>query len=451
MSRTPQEIWQAVLGELQLQINKTNFITWLKPTKGLSLDNNVFTVGVPNSFVGEWLEKRWINLIKKTLASTLGCDTGVKIQVGFGLLNTTVNGNAASHRQIQEPEHRKDQHGVVCPFFPKYTFDSFVVSDSNRIAYSAALGVAQNPAKTYNPLFIYSGSGLGKTHLLQAIGHTAWNSGYNVLYSNGEQFTNEFINSLRYHTTEDFRLKYRTPDILLMDDVQFFSGKEQTQETFFYTFNDLHNSSHQIVISCDQPPKSLPHLVERLRSRFEWGIIVDITPPDYEARLAILKAKSECCPVPFPQEALETIAKMPIDNIRELEGCINKVMACASIFNEPLTSEVVLKAIEDIYKHRQESRLTPQQILEQVASHYDSTTQAILNKKRDRSTTFLRYIVIYLIREQCSLSLSNIGDFLGYKDHTSILYGYDKVVKALKKDENLKQSVEKIIQELKNL
>ncbi|MDP2718697.1 MAG: chromosomal replication initiator protein DnaA [Dehalococcoidia bacterium] len=443
MNLSAKDVWESVLGELQLQINANNFNTWLKPTRGISCDNNIFTIGVPNSFVGEWLEKRWMSLIKKTLVSMIGYHIDVKIQVGFDSTGSPEKVRISSEKPVEPVETASP------PLLSRYTFDNFIVCDTNRLAHAAAVGVANGPGKSYNPLFLYSGSGLGKTHLLQAIGHAAWTAGHSVLYSNGEQFTNEFVNSIRNRTIEDFRSKYRSPDILLMDDVQFISGKEQTQESFFYTFNDLYNSSRQMVISCDQPPNRLPLLVDRLRSRFEWGIIVDISPPDYESRLAILREKSEKQNLNLTAETLDTIARSPISNVRILEGCLNKLAAHTRLYNEAPSHDVVMKAIEDTCGANPGKRLSPDRVLEIVSNHYGCSKQVILrNDKRDRQTTFLKHIVIYLIRENCSISFANIGEFLGYKDRTSVLYGYGKVAKALKNDEALKQSLDKINQDL---
>ncbi len=443
---TAQDAWEATLGELQLQISKANFATWLKPTKGISYDSDVFLIGVPNSFVGEWLDKRWHSLIKKTLASILGRDLQIKFQVGPSCANTTA---ASPLLPVANHGPASKSHELPPPALsPRYTFDNFVVYSSNCLAHAAAVDVAREPAKNYNPLFIYAGSGLGKTHLLQAIGHAGWAGGYNVLYSNGEQFTNEFVNSLRSHTFEDFRLKYRSPDILLMDDVQFLCGKDQTLENFFYAFNDLYNARRQIVLCSDRPPKLLPHLEERLLSRFEWGILVNIESPDYQARLAIVKAKAEKMSLPLPDDALETIARTPFQNVRELEGCLNKVSALAKLSNQAPTAETVRQAIPEILVKSSPANVSPKKILEQVAAHYNTTPKTILAKRRDRSTTLLRHIALYLIREQCQLSFANIGEILGYKDHTSILYGYEKMAAALKTDDILKQSVDKIVADL---
>lgn len=445
---TAHDAWEAALGELQLQISKANFNTWLRPTRGLSYSNEVFLIGVPNSFVGEWLDKRWHLLIKKTLTSILARDVQIKFQVGTPISEITASAPLLS---LKSSNSAGKAHELPAPALsPKYTFENFVVYRTNCLAHAAALDVASQPAKHYNPLFIYAGSGLGKTHLLQAIGHAGRAGGYNVIYSNGEQFTNEFVSSLRSRTFEDFRLKYRSPDILLMDDVQFLCGKDQTQENFFYAFNDLYNANRQIVLCSDRPPKSLPHLEERLLSRFEWGIQVNIESPDYQARLAIARAKAEQMPLPLPTDALETIARTPFKNVRELEGCLNKVAALAKLSNQAPTNDTVRQAIPESPVKNRANAICPQKIMEQVATHHNTTPEAILARKRDRSTTLLRHLTLYLIREHCQLSFAAIADIMGYKDHTSLLYGYEKISAALKKDDLLKQSVDKIVANLQS-
>ncbi len=448
---TAQDAWEAVLGELQLQVNKTNFNSWLKPTKGLSYSNNTFLIGVPNTFIKEWLEKRWHFLIKKTLISVTGHDLEIQFQVGPGVPEAPERRSPAASAGADLPRTAGNSTSPAPSLIPKYTFSNFFVSSSNCLAHAAALDVAQNPARNYNPLFIYSGSGLGKTHLLQAIGHTVSAAGYRVLYSNGEQFTNEFVNSLRSHTLDDFRTKYRSPDILLMDDIQFLCGKEQTQENFFYAFNDLYNSSRQIVLSSDRPPKSLPFLEDRLISRFEWGIMVGITPPDVQARLGILKSKSANLklPVTFSDEALETLARVPFRNVRELEGTLNKVAALAKLSDQQPNAELVNRVIGEMEPAKSTGALAPSAVLAQVARHYNVTTQSILNKKGGRAANTIRHVTLYLLREESGLSLSDIGAYLGYKDHTSVSYGYNKIASSIKSDQALKQTVDQIAQDLR--
>ncbi len=443
---TAQEAWDAVLGELQLQVNKANFKSWLKPTKGLSCTNDAFVIGVPTAFVGEWLEKRWHSLIKKTLVSVVGRDLEIKFQIGPAAPERLEPRAPAPEPSSSHPTGNSLTAGSG--LMSKYTFGNFYVSSSNSLAHAAALDVAQNPAKTYNPLFIYAGSGLGKTHLLHAIAHTGVASGYSVVYASGEQFTNEFVTSLRTHTLDDFRLKYRTPDILLMDDVQFFCGKEQTQETFFHAFNDLHNANHQIVISSDRPPKSLPSMEDRLVSRFEWGIMVGIAPPDPAGRLGILKSKSANLSVTFPDDALETLARVPFRNIRELEGCLNKVAATARLSHSAPTTELVRKIIDEMLPPQDSGTPAPEKIVEQVARHYNVTPQHILGRKGGRSGNLIRYITVYLLREESGMSLNDIGDYLGYKDHTSVSYGLNKIAGNLKTDKELKEAVDRIAQDL---
>ncbi|MBI4334612.1 MAG: chromosomal replication initiator protein DnaA [Chloroflexi bacterium] len=448
---TAQEAWEAALGELQLQVNKANFNSWLKPTRGLSYTDNTFLIGVPNPFIAEWLEKRWHSLIKKTLISVLGSDLEIKFQVGATGPQLPQPPAPAAAPRPDAARPASNAANVHPSLIPKYTFSNFVVSSSNCLAHAAALDVAQNPARNYNPLFIYAGSGLGKTHLLQAIGHTVWAAGYKVLCSNGEQFTNEFVNSLRSHTLEDFRMKYRTPDVLLMDDIQFFCGKEQMQENFFYAFNDLYNASRQIVLCSDRPPKSLPFLEDRLISRFEWGIMVGILPPDQKGRFSILKSKAANLSLPFPDDALLALARAPFHNIRELEGSLNKVSAVARLSNQPPTTELVDSVIREMFPpERQTGTPAAEKVVDHVARHYNVTAQSILNKKGGRASSLIRYVALYLLREQSGLSLSAIGAFLGYKDHTSVAYGYKKIASSLDKDKDLKDAIEKISRDLRD-
>jgi chromosomal replication initiator protein len=332
--RSPQEIWEAALGELQLQVNKANYRTWFSGTKGIAHQGNQFIISVPNTFVAEYLDKNQRSLIKKTLIGLTGKDTSVVFKV-----------NSASPG-CTEQERAADTQ--TSDFNTRYTFDSFIVGSCNRLAHAAALGAVQKPGRGYNPLFIYGGSGLGKTHLLQAIGHTARASNINVLYVSGEQFTNEFIDAIREQKTDQFRNRYRSVDMLMIDDIHFISGKEQTEESFFHTFNELHNSNHQIVITSDRPPRSMPLLEKRLRSRFEWGLIVDIQPPEFETRLAILRVKAEQAGTELPPDVMEFIARQIKNNIRELEGGLNRVVAYARLLRATATIELARRALADI-------------------------------------------------------------------------------------------------------
>jgi chromosomal replication initiator protein len=330
----------------------------------------------------------------------------------------------------------------------RYSFDSFVVGQSNRLAAAAAQAVAESPARAYNPLFLYGGVGLGKTHLLHAVGNASAASGLQVLYVSSEEFTNDLINAIRNHTTDAFRDRYRNIDVLLIDDIQFIAGKESTQEEFFHTFNTLHGQDKQLVISSDRPPKALVTLEERLRSRFEWGLTVDIQPPDFETRLAILRTKAERLGRKVPPSFLETIARRVQSNIRELEGALNRVLAFSDLSGMPLTADLVNSALSDLLPRA--ASLSSEHIIKAVAKFFGVTEERLLGKQRSRDIALPRQIAMYLIREETGASLPQIGEALGGRDHTTILYGYDKISDQLETDDALRRQVFSIKETLYN-
>jgi len=423
-ARSAQEIWETALGELQLQVTKPNYRTWLEKTSGLSYQDNQFVVSVPNTFVAEYLAQNQRSLIEKTLIGL----THPAIEVRFRVISgqeTTATG------QTTRP---------CCNF--KYTFDSFVVSNSNRLAYAAALSVAENPGGSYNPLFIYGGVGLGKTHLLHAIYHLAQANNIKVLYVSAEQFTNEFINAIREKSTEEFRNKYRTVDMLLIDDIHFISGKEQTEESFFHTFNELHNANRQIVIASDRPPKSLPHIGDRLCSRFEWGLIADIQPPDFDTRLAILQAKAEQQEVKVALDVLEFIAHRIQQNIRELEGSLNRAIAYAKLFGAILTPELAARAVQDIAtKDAKAASITPNLVMKMVAERFQLTPSDLISRKRDRVTALARQVAMYLLKQTTNRSLAQIGLELGNRDHATVIHACQKIANDMDNDPYLRRKI----------
>jgi len=375
--RSAQEIWEAALGELQLQVNKPNYQTWFKGAKGLTYHGNQFVIGAPNAFIAEYLEKNQRSLIEKTLIGLTGSN-----------INVTFKVNSAP--RTVSPDQENLATGIEKAMFnAKYTFDLFIVGGCNRLAYAAALEAAQNPGQSYNPLFIYGGAGLGKTHLLQAIGHMAQSKKIKALYVSGEQFTNDFVKAIREQKTDEFRNKYRSVDILMIDDIQFIGGKEQTEESFFHTFNELHNSNRQIVITSDRPPKSMPLLEDRFRSRFEWGLIVDIQPPDLETRLAILQVKAEQAATKIPPDVIEFIAQQIKKNMRELEGGLNRVIAYAQLLRAKITTELAAKALTNIASRAPDSKnIIPPFLINTTAISFNLTTEDL---KPDRwQCTFLK-------------------------------------------------------------
>ena len=442
-TRPAAEIWKAALDELQGKVSPANYQTWLKNTVGLTYSDSCFTVGVPSSFVTESLEKRLHPLIEKTLIGIAGKPLSVQFQVhlgnGDGELAPPVPSAPASTNYKQRAAPRLNR---------KYTFASFIVGSSNRLAHAAALGVAENPGNSYNPLFVYSGVGLGKTHLLHAIGWEAIRVRPRVMYVTAEQFTNEFISAIRERRSEDFRNKYRSVDVLLLDDIQFIAGKEQTQEGLFHTFNDLHTGNSQIVISCDRPPKSLTLLEDRLRSRFEWGLIVDMQSPDLETRIAILQMKAEEQKTGVPPEVLNFIARRIQKNIRELEGALNRVLAYARLTNSPLTVELATQALADISSDAHKRTLTPAVIMNSVAGFFNIPPETLQGKRRDKTSSQARQIAMYLLREELQCSWTQIGRELGNRDHSTILHGYHKISDEVNTDHGLRRDLLEIRENL---
>jgi len=441
-ARSAQEIWEAALGELQIQVNKANYRTWLEKTVGLSYQGNQFVVGVPNTFVAEYLNRNQRSLIKKALIGLTRRD----IKVTF-----SVDGKdedpAGSHYS-RETTFSTTQTSLP-RFNPKYTFESFVVSSCNRLAHASALSVAENPGHSYNPLFICGGVGLGKTHLLHAIGHTALASDIQVLYVSGEQFTNDFINAIRERKTQEFRDRYRSVDMLLVDDIQFISGKEQTEECFFHTFNELHNANRQIAITSNSSPKSMPQLEERLRSRFEWGLIADIEPPDFETRLAILQAKTEQARADIAPDVLEVIAQQIRHNIRELEGGLNRVIAYARLLRTLLTPELATKALENIAaKTPKIGPPTPSLLLEAVADSFQIAPVDLKGRRRDKETALARQVAMYLIKRETDCSLAQIGKELGDRNPSTVSHACEKIANALNASPHLKRRISDICRKI---
>jgi chromosomal replication initiator protein len=440
--RSAAEIWKAALGELQIQVTRSNYETWLSDTVGLSYQRDQFIVGTPSVFAAEWLDKRLLSLIRKTLMGIIGRRVEVKLEVcrerggdislGTGVTDKAQPEQAAdSARWARRPRLKLN---------PRYTFDTFIVGSCNRLAHAAALGVAENPGHGYNPLFIYGGVGLGKTHLLHAIGSVALGNELGVLLVSGEQFTNEFISAIRDGKTKEFRDKFRNVDLLLMDDIQFISGKEQTQEAFFHTFNDLHNSNRQIVVSSDRPPKSMPLLEERLRSRFEWGLLVDIQPPDLETRIAILQAKARQQMAVVSQDVLEYIAHKVQKNIRELEGSLNRVVAYARLTRAIPTVDLAERVLRDMTPVAS-PRISPGAILGVVCRYFNSDLEALKGSKRKQHLALVRQIAMYIIREEARCPLAEIGQLLGGRDHSTVLHGCQKIAADINVDPQLRRDV----------
>ena len=413
-------LWRSVLGDLELQMTRPAFETFLKESQGASLKDNVLTVAVPTAFIAEWLEKRAYRLIQNTAQKLNGDPLDVHFQVQQA--SNPVNSNSQS-----AIGNGNDDHSRTPSLSERYTFDSFVVGPSNRLAFSASWAVAEMPGASYNPLFIYAGVGQGKTHLLHAIGHAAQTKGHSVVYVTTEQFTNQFISAIQDRTTDEFRARYRNADVLLIDDIQFIGGKEQTQEGFFHTFNDLHNGNRQIVLTSDRPPKSLTLLEDRLRSRFEWGLIVDIQPPDLETRMAILQTKAQALGLAADGRLIEFLARKVQRNVRELEGVLNRLVAFCSFTDALPSVETAQHALADLFSAPIHHATTPERIIDLVSSRLGVSRQALEGRRRDKKTVTARQLAMYLLREELHLSFSIIGRLLGNRDHSTVTHAVNKV------------------------
>jgi len=438
----PQQAWQSVIGQLQMEMSKASFDTWVRDTHPLSYENGVLTVGVSNAYARDWLESRLTSTVSRLLTGILNSNVSVCFVVHAGEANAQAEAESPARSEAEGGETRARNASLN----PRYTFDTFVVGSGNRLAHAACQAVAEKPARAYNPLFLYGGVGLGKTHLLHAIGNLCWARGLNVLYVSSEEFTNDLINAIRTHTTQAFREKYRSMDVLLIDDIQFIAGKESTQEEFFHTFNTLHGQDKQIVVSSDRPPKALVTLEERLRSRFEWGLAADIQPPDLETRLAILRAKAERAGRFVPDEILDLIARRVQSNIRELEGALNRILAFADLSAQSLSPQLVEVALADLLPQRQ--NVIPEKIIELVAHEWQITVDALLSRDRSRKIAEPRQVAMYLLRKETDASLPQIGEVLGGRDHTTVMYAIEKIANEIETHPELRKRVINVKQQL---
>ncbi len=437
-------IWQRVLDQLQMEMSRASFDTWVRDTKAITIEDDTLIVSVNNAYVRDWLDNRLNSTVKRILLGLLGRPLEVSFVIGSGQKETEDAAPAAAGADAA-PDSRPAPapHPMLNP---RYTFDTFVVGASNRLAHAACMAVAETPARAYNPLFLYGGVGLGKTHLLQAIGNACHRQGLKVLYVSSEEFTNDLINAIRTHTTPAFRDKYRSIDVLLVDDIQFIAGKESTQEEFFHTFNTLHGQEKQIVVTSDRPPKALVTLEERLRSRFEWGLTADIQPPDLETRLAILRYKAERSGIYAPDEVLDFIATHVQSNIRELEGALNRVSAYAQLSGMTMTRQLAETALIDLLPQRKD--VQPERVLDIVCRTYNLSRERLLSTERSRPVALPRQIVMYLLRKEANLSLPQIGEILGGRDHTTVLYAIRKISDKLERDDRLRRQIVQIRQQI---
>jgi len=435
-----QQAWQAACGQLQMEMPKAAFDTWVRDTEFISYEDGFFIIGVQNAYVRDWLKSRLSSTVVRLLTGIMNRT----VQVRFAVCQ---EGNKSTEQKETFLEYEETQIQPVNNYLNiRYNFENFVVGTSNRLAYAASLAVAEQPARAYNPFFLYGGVGLGKTHLLHAIGNHCFQQNLQVLYVSSEEFTNDLINAIRTHTTQAFREKYRSIDVLLVDDIQFIAGKESTQEEFFHTFNTLHGQDKQIVISSDRPPKALVTLEERLCSRFGCGLTADIQPPDFETRLAFLRYKADKLGCKIPDELMDMIARRVQSNIRELEGSLTKVAAFADFSGLPVSPQLVETALVDIIPKR--SNVKPDEIIHKVVEYYGVSIERMLSRDRSRQIALPRQVAMFLMREEAELSLPQIGEALGGRDHTTIMYGCEKIADALERDDRLRRQVISIKEQL---
>jgi len=456
--RDARQLWQAVLAELQLVMTRAHFDTYFKETWAVGQEEGALVVGVKNPFLQETLEQRFAGLIRKTLADVAGEPLEVRLVTQAPLSGARAEAadllGWAPAAEEPAPQGRgggraagqpvavaaRPERALGSPLNARYTFDTFVVGNSNRLAHAAAEAVAANPGQAYNPLFLYGGVGLGKTHLLHAIGHAVLATGLLVIYVSSETFTNETIESILKNRMEEFRGKYRRAGLLMVDDIQFIAGKERTEEEFFHTFNAVHESGGQVVLTSDRPPRAMTVLEDRLRSRFEWGLLADIQPPDLETRIAILRSKTSARGAVVAADVLEFIANKVQSNIRELEGSLNRVLAYATLHRQPVSVELAAAALQEVLADTRPA-VSAEAILQAVGRYYGVSLEDLRGKARDRKVVVPRQVAMYLLREEARLSLPEIGHRLGGRDHSTVLHGVRAVQREVESDARLRGDV----------
>ena len=444
-----KELWEKTLNIIKGELTEVSFNTWIKSCEPLCISANTIKISVPNSFTQDILEKRYKDLVINSIE--VACSKTYNLEF---LIASEIQDAEELEEKTKQP--KKDNMTVVVndemssTLNPKYTFNSFVIGNSNRFAHAASLAVAESPAKAYNPLFIYGGVGLGKTHLMHAIGHYILQNNPNakVVYVSSEKFTNELINAIKDDKNEEFRTKYRSVDVLLIDDIQFIAGKERTQEEFFHTFNTLHEANKQIILSSDRPPKEIPTLEDRLRSRFEWGLIADIQAPDFETRMAILKKKADVEKLNVPNEVMDYIATKIKSNIRELEGALIRIVAYSSLTNREITVDLASEALKDIISNKQNKSITIDLIQDVVATYFNLRVEDLKSQRRTRNVAYPRQIAMYLSRKLTDMSLPKIGEEFGGRDHTTVIHAYEKISESLNRDESLEHTLNDITKKL---
>jgi chromosomal replication initiator protein len=443
----PHDLWSAALERLEPRYNKPVFEMWLKPMRLVDLTPSEIVLAVQTTFARDWVENRLKSDITAVLHELLGAEIALRVVVDPGAGTQTPATAVPAAKPAAPVDELRIGH-----LNPRYTFDDFVIGNSNRFAHAAAQAVAEAPAMAYNPLFLYGGVGLGKTHLMHAIGHRvlARNPNANIVYVSSEKFTNEFIIAIKNNQTVEFRNRYRHVDVLLIDDIQFLEGKEQTQEEFFHTFNSLHEAQKQLVISSDRPPKEIQTLEARLRSRFEWGLLTDIQPPDFETREAILRKKAETEKVPVPDDVLAFIAKVIPSNIRELEGSLIRVVAFASLTKSQITVELAAEVLKNAVAAAPLHRVTIPGIKERVARTFAISVKEMEAQRRDQRVTLPRQIAMYIAWQLTGASLPQIAREFGKKDHTTAMYARDKIADMMEADEAFRNKIRSIVAQIQS-
>ena len=439
-------IWSDALEILSSKISDQNISTWIKPIHPVKISGNILTIEVPNKFIKDWIKDNYKNIIEETLSSIGAINYTIDIKINENLKSKKTE---APLEKKSVKKSIKTEREPLPNINPKYTFDTFVSGTSNQFAHAAAMAVSNNPATTYNPLFIYGGVGLGKTHLINAIGNAIYKNNNNtkICYYSSEKFTNELINSLRHAKMDEFRNKFRSIDILLIDDIQFIAGKKSTQEEFFHTFNALYESHKQIIVTSDKFPKEIPDLEERLRSRFEWGLIADIQAPDTETKQAILKMKADQNSIKLPEDVIFFLANSISNNVRELEGYLIRIGAYSSLTSTPIDIEMAKKVLKDILIENSKE-ITIEKIQKKVAEHFQIKTSELKSSKRLKNIVFPRQVAMYICRKLTSFSYPEIGSKFGGKDHSTIIHAIKKIEKVMKEDIQMKNIIEKLIENL---
>ena len=441
-----KQVWRAALGELQVSLSPANFETWLRDTYLVEVEDQRFRISVPNGFAKDWLESRYRPLISQTLARVVGYSVQVEFVVTAAGDAQAQASTVAAQAVRVEPTRMgapEGSGGGATYLNPRYTFSNFIVGSANRLAHAASLSVAERPGHAYNPLFLYGGVGLGKTHLMHAIGNAvvAKFPRKRVVYATSEKFTNEFITSIQQGRIDEFRARYRRIDLLLIDDIQFIADKERTQEEFFHTFNTIHEDGKQIVLSSDRPPKAILTLEERLRSHFEWGLIADLTAPDLETRIAILRAKAEEQGTPITPDVMEFIARKVVSNIRELEGALNRIVAYASMGAMPVSIELAQAVLSNVLYNPKKRQVTPERIAQAVSEYYGVGMDQLRGQKREKSIVVPRQVAMFLMREETDVSLLRIGAELGGRDHSTVLHACGKINREMQVNDEMRREV----------